>query len=348
MSKILEEDIREIAVNLADRVKEFAGKTVLVTGATGLIGSLVVRVLDFMNREEGANVTVIAVVRDLEKARMLLGGGILSSEAIRIYAQKDINSLSVDEDIDYIIHTASPTQSKFFVEKPVETITAIIDGTNQVLTLAKEKKVKKMVFLSSMEMYGVCNDQMVTEGSQGFVSVFEARSSYPMGKRAAETLCFAYNNEYSVPVVVARLAMCFGSGLSLNDNRVHKSFCEAALKGQDIIVKSSGKTVVNFVYSTDAIVAILLLLLDGKPGDAYNIAGDSCSYTIMDMANTIAKMGGVSVKQQIPDEDSGFAPDNTMVLSSEKMRKLGWQPKYDINASLKRLMDYLREDNLAQ
>lgn len=75
MSKILEEDIREIAVNLADRVKEFAGKTVLVTGATGLIGSLVVRVLDFMNREEGANVTVIAVVRDLEKARMLLGGG---------------------------------------------------------------------------------------------------------------------------------------------------------------------------------------------------------------------------------------------------------------------------------
>ena len=197
-----------------------------------------------------------------------------------------------------------------------------------------------------MEAYGTFGElKDVRESDSGEISLNAVRSSYPMGKRAAELYTYCYNKEYGINTTIARLAMCFGAGLRPDDGRVHKSFCESALAGRDIIVKSTGETVVNFVYSVDAIVALLTLLTKGGEGETYNIAGNNNGLTIYEMAQYVAGMGDVKAERMVPEGESEFAPVNRMNLSADKMIELGWQPQYDLKAALMRLMEYLKEEN---
>ena len=336
MNEILREDINDIIARF-DEWKKFDGKTIFITGATGLIGSMLTRVFLEVKLRKNIDVKIVVQVRDYEKAQRVLG-----QENLEIVEQDIDKAIMYDGKIDYIVHTAAPTRSKFFVEKPVETLDAIVFGAKNILEFARGKQVEKIVMLSSMEMYGLCNDMNVTEKVQGAIDLQDTRSSYPMGKRLMEMYAYDYFVEYGVNAVSARLAMCFGAGIAEDDNRVHKAFCEAALGGDDIELKSSGETVVNFIYSADAIVAILDLLIKGESGNAYNVAGENSGFTILEMAKYIAEKNNVGVKHIGADKSFGYAPDNKMVLSSEKMRSLGWTSKYDLKSALDRLMEYLK------
>lgn len=339
MNKVIIQDVKDIIDRLGARWQDFAGKTILITGATGLIGSMLTRSILYLNKEKNANIKVILVVRSGQSARDLFE----IDEKVVIYEQKDITDiLDIDDNVDYIVHTASPANSKYYVEEPVETIDAIYTGNKNVFELGKEKKVSKIVSISSMEVYGTQDDRVVDESDVGIINLYNVRSSYPLGKQVAEFCGYAYFAEYGVPVISLRLAMCFGAGQKANDRRVHKIFCDAGLRGEDIEVRSSGKTVVNFVYSADAILSILLLLLDGEPGEAYNVAGDSKNYTIMDMAKYIAKVTRVNVEHNYSPEVR-FEPDNLMRLNAEKIRSLGWKPKYNIEEALDRYLEYLKD-----
>ena len=307
----------------------------MITGATGLLGSLLVRALVRMNEKYDVNNRVIVMTRNRERAEAKFG------KAVEIVLQEE----EVKEDLDYIVHLAAPTQSKYFVEKPVETLDAVIDGTKKILELAKEKDVKKFLYISSMEAYGTFDDlKEVKESDNGEILLNAVRGSYPMGKRVAELYTYCYNKEYGVNTTTVRLAMCFGAGLRSDDNRVHKYFCECALAGRDIIVKSTGETVVNFVYSVDAIVALLTLLVRGNNGETYNVAGENDNLTIYEMAQFVAEKGGVKVKREIPNGKSEFAPANRMKLNTDKILELGWKPEYNLKEALERLMKYLRDD----
>ena len=333
MNKILNEDIEEIV----ERSKGlgFQGKNFLITGATGLIGSLLTRTLIRMNEKYDAKNRIVIMTRNREKAEEEFG------DAAKVVLQDE----EVEEDLDYIVHLAAPTQSKFFVEKPVETLDAVVGGTKKMLELAKEKDVKKFLYVSSMEAYGTFdNEKEVKESDNGEISLNAVRSSYPMGKRMAELYTYCYNKEYGINTTTARLAMCFGAGLRPDDNRVHKYFCESALVGRDIVVKSTGETVVNFVYSVDAVVALLVLLVRGGNGETYNVAGENDDLTIYKMAQFVAEKGGVIAKREIPDGKSEFAPVNRMKLNTDKILGLGWKPEYDLKEALEKLMNYLKNE----
>lgn len=338
MNDIIIQDVSDIVDRFGDKWQNFRGKTILITGATGLIGSMLTRGLICLNKEKDANIKIILVVRNKQSAEELFG----LNEKIMVIEQNDIaDVLNINDKIDYIVHTASPANSKYYVEEPVETIDAICTGSKRIFELGKEKEVSKIVSISSMEVYGTHGDRYVDEDEQGKINLYNVRSSYPLGKQVAEFCGYAYFKEYNVPVISMRLAMCFGAGQKVSDRRVHKIFCDAGLKGENIEVKSSGKTVVNFVYSADAILAILLLLVDGEPGNVYNVAGDSKDYTIMDMAKYIAKATGVDVEHNYSPE-ARFEPDNLMKLNTEKIRALGWVPKYNIEDALDRYLEYLK------
>lgn len=196
-----------------------------------------------------------------------------------------------------------------------------------------------------MEVYGKCGNSIAKESDQGFISLQNTRSSYPIGKRSAEFLTYAYYVEYNVPTIIARLAMCFGAGQKPNDKRVHRIFCETALNKKEIEVKSSGKTKINFIYSTDAILAILLLLIDGESGETYNIAGNALDYTIMDMAKYIAKLSGAKVSHT-KNTQKFFAPDDEMLMNTEKLSNLNWKPNYNIEQALNRYISFLEEEKI--
>ncbi len=342
MNKILEQDLNALMECNEIDWKEFQNKKILITGGTGLIGSLIVKSFLYRNQMYQANIQIVLIARNKNKVEEMYG----KKDEITCIESSIENIHELPENIDYVIHCASPTKSKFFVTNPVETMNASIIGTQKLLELCKAQSLSKFIYLSSMEMYGVIDNEHVTESELGYIDNLNVRSCYSMGKRAAELYSYCYLQEYNVPAVIARLAMCFGSGVSKEESRVYKYFCDCVLSNQNIEVRSTGKTIVNFVYTMDAIKALFILLNKGITGEAYNIVADADRFTIMDMANYLAdKHGnGIKVIQNIPKENQGFAPENQMILSNSKIKELGWKPEYQIQDALSRTLEYIKNE----
>lgn len=337
MSRLVEQDIKDILSDKTIDWQSFANKHFLITGGTGLIGQLLCRTLLALDK----NIKITLPSRDKSRIRDIYG----DNPAITAI-EADLDKISLNTDvIDYIIHCAAPTRSKFFVENPVETLNAIVNGTQNLLEIAKQQpNLQKFIYLSSMEMYGVIDGE-TSETQQGFIDPLDVRSSYSLGKRAAELLCKSYNSEYSIPTINVRLAMCFGPGIPLNDNRVCKYCCDQAIKSEPIILKSSGKTRLNFCYTADAARGIFLLLQKGIDGEAYNLCNNYEQYDIAKMAQTIASFNNSKVIIENSSEKTGFAPDNTMILLNDKIRKLGWKPQNDTEQALRKTYEYIKEEN---
>lgn len=342
MNSILKKDLSEIVNNTYIEWDKLKNKSIFITGATGLIGSILVRAILLKNEIDKSNIKLILLVRNIKKAREMFGDYNIQ------YIESDIEMCPNIDNVDYIIHAASPTKSKFLSENPVETIDTAVLGTKKILEIAKKNKVSSMVYLSSMEVYGIIENENVTEEELGYIDLKATRSSYPESKRMSELYCYSYFKEYNLPVKIARLAQTFGAGISKEENRVYKAFADSILKKKDIILKSTGTTKVNFCYTTDAIIGILFLLLNGNNGDSYNLASDKNNMTIFDSAKWLAETygeGKVNVVIDIPKENLGFAPDNKFVLCNDKIKKIGWKPKYDLKQGYDRLLKYLEEEN---
>lgn len=315
-----------------------ADSDVLITGATGLIGSMLGKALLEANDAYSLNINVIGQVRNLRKAETVYGDRINRLRIISDY----------DTVCDYVIHTVSPTASRFFIEHPVETIKCSLETTIAALELAQKNKAK-MVYLSSMEQYGVPYErgQIMTEDKIGIIEHLNVRSSYSESKRLCECLCASYAAEYGLDVKIARLAQTFGAGAPLSDNRMPMQFAKAVAKGEDIVLHTEGNSISNFVYLTDAITGILTILEKGHAGQAYNICNDKESRCVREIAELLSQkvsQGNIGFKIEIPKTNQGYAPDSSMYLNSDKLRRLGWKPEVDMAESYRRLAEYLSND----
>ena len=331
MNGYLEEDLTYLSKFIKDNSLNTG--VFLITGGTGYIGSLIVRALQKANAPE-----IIVVVRDVEKAKKIYG----DLKGIRFLTQDLTQKIEYDGNVDYVIHTASPTTSKYFIEKPIETINSIVLGTKNVLDFAFEKKVKSTVYLSSMEAFGQVDDDMPRkEDDLGFIDLKNVRSCYPEGKRLAELMCTSYANEYGLNVCTARLSQVFGAGVFEWDNRVFKQFALSAVRGEDIVLHTEGKSLGNYTYSSDAITAIFTILLKGEKGQTYNVANEVNTLSVKQMAELVAQNfsnGKSKVVVKIPKENMGYAPETKLRLSAEKIRALGWIPKYDLKQMYERMI----------
>lgn len=346
INTVVERDIQEI-ISDSQIFDAFRGKLILVTGATGLIGSMVARSLIAANDAYHLSLRVICHVRNIEKAHHIFSD-IVDSD-ILTFVDTPLESLDIA--CDYIMHGAAPTKSKYFVEHPVDTIRTSIHGTERMLELGKEQKIKGMVYLSSMEQYGVPYEsgQVMTEDRIGYLDHLNVRSSYSESKRLCECYCKSYAVEFGVPVKIARLAQTFGAGVSLDDNRVFMQFTKNALERRDIILHTKGDSMSNFCYITDAVRAILILLSQGEVGEAYNVCHDEETRSIASIANLVACHVGedkISVIFDIPENLSsfGYAPTVHMFLNSKKMRSLSWEPQVSMKEAYMRLAEYIKEE----
>lgn len=320
--------------------EQLKGSTVLVTGATGLIGSLLVRSLLAIG-----DIEVLAFVRNEEKARSIFS----DNQNLRLVIGDITSRIEIEGTVDYIFHCASVTTSKVMIEKPVETLLTSIDGTKNILELAKEKNLKSVVYISSMEMYGSFDDldHEVKENDLGYIDPLKVRSNYPECKRLCENMCIAYLSEYDVPVKIARLAQTFGAGILPGENRVFAQFARSAINGENIVLHTKGLSEGNYCYTRDCMTGLLSILLKGKNGEAYNVSNPASHTTIAEMANMVAdKIAGGNIKVifDIPENNSyGYAADTKMKLNSDKLQSLGWAPEVDLEEAYRRMIEDMYE-----
>ncbi len=325
-NSILQEDLDSVLkVEFIDW-NAFAHKTFFITGATGLIGSMLIRSLNYANIKKNLDITVLALVRDVqrgnEKFADILEDGMLQ------FVKGSVEELPIlQKDVDYIIHAASQTASKEFVNHAVETIETTLLGTMNTLRLAKKKSVQAYVYLSSMEIYGYPKKgHKVVEKDSGSIDSLDLRNSYPIGKVMSEALCNAYAREYSVPAKICRLTQTFGPGVNYNDGRIFAYFGRCVKEQKNIILKTKGETERCYLYTVDAVTAILTVLLKGLSGRAYNVADESTYCSIAEMAECVAANVGVRVEFEIQDAAAnGFLQTLFMDLDTRALRSLGWQ-----------------------
>ena len=344
MKSYLQEDI-EILSGMNSLLQTFNGKTIMVTGASGLIGNIFVKTLCEYEDKQRTGMQIYAVVRNEEKAKRVFER-YLNNNTLKFIVSDINHKFAVDTPIHFIIHAACVTDSKMFVSKPVETIDTLINGTKNILEIAREHQVEKFLYISSLEVYGKPNGEYkVDENYVGYIDYSSIRSSYSEGKRMAECLCYSYCSEYGVPVVTARLAQTFGPGVSANDGRVFAQFARCVINNENIGLNTAGRTYRNYCYTRDAVAALFYILTKGTIGEAYNVANKDTGITIVDMARMVSKsekLGNGKIKVVFNNfkdlQTFGYNPEMKIELTTDKLEKLGWNAKVNLEQMFSRMI----------
>ena len=339
-------DLDEIVDSLPI-LDELVGKSVLITGATGLICSAVIDVLLRYDQRHGDPVRIYAAGRSIEKAEARFGDFIHHKDLsfVAYDAARTDNDLAHLQ-CDYIIHGASNATPTRMMAEPVETMLGNFIGMKYLLDYAKDHHTQRLLYISSSEVYGQKeSSEPFREDEYGYVDLLNPRNSYSMGKRATETLCAGYSLEYGVDCVIARPGHIYGPTASASDSRVSSLWAHASAKGEDIVMKSEGEQLRSYCYCLDCASAILTVLLKGQSGRAYNISNPDSVISIKEMAQLLANAGNVLLTQQLPSqkERQAFNPMRNSSLDSSRLCDLGWRGLFDAERGFRNTVGILKQ-----
>jgi len=334
---IISEDI-EAVINSPVDWKAFKNKTVLITGASGMLAGYMVEVLMSLNKK-GYQIKVIALERDLERAKARFKDYLKNKDFV-LLIQDVASKITYRGKVDYAVHAASQASPKYYAPDPVGTLSANTLGTLNLLELAAKKKANGFLFFSSSEVYGKISKSKIAESDYGYLDPLNVRSCYAESKRMGETICVSFLQQFGVPVKIIRPFHTFGPGMRLDDGRVFADFIRDIVSKKNIEMKSDGKTVRSFCYLADAVVAYFLVLLSGKSGEAYNIGGAK-GISIFELAKILVglfpenKLKVIPVKRKKSDHYMESKADHSCP-DLTKIKKLGWKPKFSITEAFRR------------
>ena len=317
-------DIDEV-IDALPELDQLAGKSVMITGATGLICSAVVDVLLRYNETHSVPITVYAAGRSEEKVVERFGN---KPDLFFLPYDASCGTNRFVDHSDYIIHGASNASPNMIVKEPVETMLSNFLGMKELLDYANRTRTEKLLYISSSEVYGnKIGSGAFKENEYGYIDLLKARNSYSVGKRAAETLCVSYYDEYGVESVIVRPGHIYGPTALPRDNRVASAWAYAVARGENIVMKSDGSQVRSYCYCLDSASAILKVLLNGETCHAYNISNPDSVISIKQMAEILAQTAGVKLCQEFASEEDkkGFNPMLNSSLNSDSLMALGWR-----------------------
>lgn len=333
-NKIIQEDMQEILKDI-----EFNGlkdKTILITGATGMLATYLVYFFNYLNIIENLNIKIIGLVRNKEKAIKIFEG-----VAIELLIQDIQDEIKYDNKVDYIFHMASSANPKAILESPIDIIKANTIGTFNVFELARNKSAK-VFFTSTREIYGKLDEsiEFIQESDMGVVDCLERRACYPESKRIAETICNSYLYQYGVKYNIVRIAHVYGPGMNIDgDGRIMSDIIENVSKNQNIILKSDGTALRAFCYITDAIRGLLLILIKGKDNEVYNLSNENEEISIKELSQKVIDISRkeLKIEYQISNSEA-YTSYKRVGLNNGKLESLGWKIQKKLEDGIRNIL----------
>ena len=317
---------------------------VLVTGASGLIGSCIIDLL-MLSNDYGRQFDVYALGRSKEKlfARFK---EYKEHESFHIIERNISQPLDNDVSYDYIIHGASNADPRNYALYPVETMLTNLEGAKNILDYCKAHRETRVLLMSTFEVYGNAGKDVYAETDCGIVDINKIRSCYPESKRCMEILTRCYVEEYGVHAVIGRLCSIYGPTMAKDDSKAHAQFLRNGLNGENIVLKSKGEQRRTYCYVIDAVTGLLCVLAKGETGEAYNIANEHAVVSIADVAQTVANIVGTEVVSDLPDdvEKKGFSAPQNCILNNDRLKALGWSGKYDLHTGIKETIAIFKQN----
>lgn len=342
---LYKEDVKRVA-EMALPWEKFQDTSILISGATGLIGSFLIDVLMWRNNNNNANCRIFALGRNIEKAQQRFAYCIDSP--LFHFISHDINEPLQGQTygkFDYVLHLASNTHPVAYATDPIGTIATNIIGLKNILDFSVQHHAKRFAFASSNEIYGENrgDQELFDEHYCGYIDCNTLRAGYPESKRCGEALCQAYLKQKSLDIVIPRFTRSYGPTMLESDTKAISQFIKKAVAGENIVLKSAGNQFYSYTYMADAVSGLLTVLLLGETGEAYNIADRGSDITLKDLASILADIAGTKVIFELPDatEKAGYSKATKARLNGNKIEKIGWAPFYDIYRGLERTINIL-------
>lgn len=324
----------------------FRNKTVLVTGATGRLGMYIVEALNKADLDWNLNMSILALARSEKKLKQVFGSS-LKLPNIHTLVQDITEPIRWEGEVHYIFHTAGAASPQDFTNQPVDTLWGHVQGTRNVLELAREKKSQKVLYASTVEIYGEWkSEEGIKENDIGSMHCDSARACYPEAKRLCETMFASYEAQYNVPYVGVRLCHTFGPGISLEDGRAFAEFIKNVIDGKDIVLQSDGSAARTYTYVADAIGAILLAFTKGKE-HYYNIANVDNLISIRDLAELIAGLDSSGKVKVIYADQGGqklkYLPFKLGIMNVDRITDLGWKPRVGLEQAFRYTLESFQQ-----
>lgn len=328
--------------------EKLQNKSILLSGATGMIGSLLVDTIQYKN-QTGLNCTIYALGRNELKAKERFS-----------YCWKESNFRFIEHDInmplekgklskiDYVLHMASNTHPVAYATDPIGTIQTNVAGTYHMLEFAAAHSATRMAFVSSNEIYGENrgDTEKFSEDYCGYIDCNTMRAGYPESKRCGEALCQAFLSQKNLDVVIPRLTRSYGPTLLMSDTKALSQFIKKGISHEDIVLKSTGTQYYSYTYAADAVAGLLTVLLCGEKGEAYNISDEESDIMLKDLAAIVADVCGTKVVFEIPDdiEAAGYSKATKARLDNRKIKQLGYHAQYHIHEGIERTIAMMKSE----
>ncbi len=345
-SKLWISDLDEIIATLPE-LHSLSGQSIMITGCSGLICSAIVDVLIRWNELHGEKIRILAAGRSKAKIEARFAPYHEAEWFTYVPYSASSSSNTLNFTCDYIIHGASNASPHMIVKEPVETMLSNVLGIKCLLDFAKESGAKRVLYISSSEVYGKKEgDHPFKPDEYGYIDLMSARNSYSIGKRAAETMCAAYADEYGVDSVIVRPGHIYGPTASKSDHRISSAWAYSAALGEDITMKSDGSQLRSYCYCLDCASAILKVLLCGEHVHPYNISNPNSVISIREMAGILSDSAGVQIKMETPTaaDIKGFNPMSNSSLDSSDLLALGWRGLFDAKRGFSHTVEILKEE----